>query len=86
MPKVVIRVGGSDCVQQICFKNYRFKAMNSEYRPSTSRVDKDFDLNSLGMGSLNSIEKDGRFVVNLESIKIINIPWVLIKKNFMASR
>jgi hypothetical protein len=54
--------------------------MNSEYRPSTSRVDKDFDLNNLGMGSLYSIENDGRFVVNLESIKIINIAWVLIKK------
>ena len=51
-----IQVWGGGCVQQKCFKNYRFKAINSEYRPSTSRVDKDFDLNSLGMGSLNWIE------------------------------
>ena len=48
-----MQVGGGGCVQQKCFKNYRFKAINSEYRPSTSRVDKEFDLNSLGMGSLN---------------------------------
>ena len=59
--------------------------MSSEYSPSTSRADKDFDLNSLGMGSLCSIEKDGRFIVNRESIKIINTPWVLIKKTFMVS-